>query len=135
MDLKEIQALIKFVAKSGAQEVSLETEDFKQRAGSLRGSIMIVGPLLARFGKGFIPKPGGDKIGRRRLDTHFIGFEKLGAKFNYDDKNGFFEITVKENMIPTASVSISSKSTPTHFFTASCIVILAHGGFTSNCLP
>ena len=49
----------------------LETEDFKKRAASLRGSIMIVGPLLARFGKGFIPKPGGDKIGRRRLDTHF----------------------------------------------------------------
>jgi UDP-N-acetylglucosamine 1-carboxyvinyltransferase len=58
----------------------LETEDFKTRAGSLRGSIMIVGPLLARFGKGFIPKPGGDKIGRRRLDTHFEGFTMLGGK-------------------------------------------------------
>src|SRR5690606_29915568 len=62
----------------------LETEAFKVKAASLRGSIMILGPLLARYGKGKIPKPGGDKIGRRRLDTHFVGFEKLGAKFNYD---------------------------------------------------
>ena len=57
---------------------------------------MIVWPPLARFGKAAIPRPGGDKIGRRRLDTHFIGFEKLGAEFNYDDKNGFFQINAKE---------------------------------------
>ena len=65
-----------------AKEINLdyfETEDFKKRAGSLRGSIMIVGPLLARYGRGYIPKPGGDKIGRRRLDTHFEGFVKLGG--------------------------------------------------------
>ena len=74
----------------------LESEDFKKRAGSLRGSIMIVGPLLARFGKGFIPKPGGDKIGRRRLDTHFEGFMKLGAKFNYDAGEHFYSIEGKE---------------------------------------
>jgi UDP-N-acetylglucosamine 1-carboxyvinyltransferase len=73
----------------------LETEDFKKRAGSLRGSIMIVGPLLARFGKGFIPKPGGDKIGRRRLDTHFEGFTLLGAKFNYDAGEHFYSIEGK----------------------------------------
>ena len=63
-----------------ADEVDIEylhTEEFRQKGSSLRGSIMIVGPLLARFGKGYIPKPGGDKIGRRRLDTHFIGFQKL----------------------------------------------------------
>ncbi len=70
----------------------LETEDFKKKASALRGSIMILGPLLARFGKGKIPKPGGDKIGRRRLDTHFIGFEKLGAKFNYNSKDSFYHI-------------------------------------------
>jgi len=70
----------------------LETEEFKKRAASLRGSIMIVGPLLARFGKGFIPKPGGDKIGRRRLDTHFEGFAMLGAKFNYDAGEHFYSI-------------------------------------------
>ena len=74
----------------------LQTEDFRDKGGRLRGSIMIVGPLLARFGQAAIPRPGGDKIGRRRLDTHFIGFEKLGATFNYDDKNGFFEINATE---------------------------------------
>ena len=73
----------------------LNSEDFKVRGASLRGSIMIVGPLLARFGKGYIPKPGGDKIGRRRLDTHFIGFEKLGAKFTYDSKNHFYKASGK----------------------------------------
>ncbi len=70
----------------------LESVDFKKRAAALRGSIMIVGPLLARFGKGFIPKPGGDKIGRRRLDTHFEGFAMLGAKFNYDTNEHFYSI-------------------------------------------
>jgi UDP-N-acetylglucosamine 1-carboxyvinyltransferase len=70
----------------------LETEDFKKRASSLRGSIMIVGPLLARYGRGFIPKPGGDKIGRRRLDTHFEGFALLGAKFNYDAGEHFYSV-------------------------------------------
>lgn len=74
----------------------LETEDFKKRAGSLRGSIMIVGPLLARFGKGYIPKPGGDKIGRRRLDTHFEGLATLGAKFNYDAGEHFYSIESKQ---------------------------------------
>ena len=67
-----------------------ETEDFYKKASSLRGSIMILGPLLAVYGFGVIPKPGGDKIGRRRLDTHFLGFEKLGATFNYDHTDGYF---------------------------------------------
>ncbi len=74
----------------------LESEDFKKRAGALRGSIMIVGPLLGRFGKGYIPKPGGDKIGRRRLDTHFEGLQKLGAKFNYDAGEHFYSIESKQ---------------------------------------
>ena len=74
----------------------LESEDFKRDGGSLRGSIMIVGPLLARFGKGFIPKPGGDKIGRRRLDTHFQGFIKLGAKFRYNREEHFYGVEAKE---------------------------------------
>ncbi len=73
----------------------LKTEKFAQQATTLRGSIMIVGPLLGRFGKGYIPKPGGDKIGRRKLDTHFIGFEKLGAKFNYDSSTNFFTVEGK----------------------------------------
>lgn len=70
----------------------LESDEFKQKAASLRGSIMILGPLLARYGKARIPRPGGDKIGRRRLDTHFLGFEKLGAKFNYSSKDSFYSI-------------------------------------------
>ena len=74
----------------------LESDDFKKRAGSLRGSIMIVGPLLARFGRGFIPKPGGDKIGRRRLDTHFEGFVKLGAVFNYDAGEHFYSVDAEK---------------------------------------
>jgi UDP-N-acetylglucosamine 1-carboxyvinyltransferase len=78
-----------------ADEVNLEylkTDTYKKKGASLRGSIMIMGPLLTRFNKAFLPKPGGDKIGRRRLDTHFLGFEKLGAKFNYDSNESFYSV-------------------------------------------
>ncbi len=74
----------------------LSSEDYKIKSSSIRGSIMIVGPLLARYGKGYIPRPGGDKIGRRRLDTHFIGFEKLGANFVYDSKEEFYRVTADQ---------------------------------------
>jgi UDP-N-acetylglucosamine 1-carboxyvinyltransferase len=74
----------------------LESDEFKIKGGSLRGSIMIVGPLLTRFGKGYIPKPGGDKIGRRRLDTHFIGFQKLGAQFRYKAGESFYGVEAKK---------------------------------------
>jgi len=70
----------------------LESDKFKKDGSSLRGSIMIVGPLLARFGKGYIPRPGGDKIGRRRLDTHFDGFIKLGASFRYNKDEKFYGV-------------------------------------------
>lgn len=70
----------------------LSSEAFRKKSGRLRGSVMLAGAMLARFGKAYIPKPGGDKIGRRRLDTHIIGFEKLGVKFNYDDNLSFFEL-------------------------------------------
>ncbi len=70
----------------------LKSEAFKKQGAGLRGSIMIIGPLLARFGVGYMPQPGGDKIGRRRLDTHFVGFEKLGAKFSYDSASCFYEV-------------------------------------------
>ena len=73
----------------------LNSEDYRKRAARLRGSVMIIGPLLARYGKGFIPKPGGDKIGRRRLDTHFIGFQKLGAQFDFDSNSNFFSVSAK----------------------------------------
>ncbi|WP_338875136.1 UDP-N-acetylglucosamine 1-carboxyvinyltransferase [Spirosoma sp. SC4-14] len=66
----------------------LESDTYKRKAAALRGSVMLLGPMLARFKKGRIPRPGGDKIGRRRLDTHFLGFEKLGAQFNYDANDG-----------------------------------------------
>jgi UDP-N-acetylglucosamine 1-carboxyvinyltransferase len=74
----------------------LKSQEYVQQAASLRGSIMMIGPLLARFGKGFIPQPGGDKIGRRRLDTHFIGLQKLGATFNYDAKNSWYTISASK---------------------------------------
>ena len=70
----------------------LKTEDYRIRGSKLRGSVMVIGPLLARFGLAYIPKPGGDKIGRRRLDTHFIGFQKLGATINVDPAGEFFEV-------------------------------------------
>jgi UDP-N-acetylglucosamine 1-carboxyvinyltransferase len=94
------------VEKTGHEEYSFQSDDvnvdylispeFKKKGGSLRGSIMIVGPLLARFGRAYMPKPGGDKIGRRRVDTHFLGFESLGAAFNYDDEAEFFKVEAKK---------------------------------------
>ena len=108
-DIKDVNKLIELLGDMGvdvtrisadtysfeAKNIDLnffQSEAFKTKGGGLRGSIMIVGPLLARFGKASIPKPGGDKIGRRRLDTHFLGFEKLGAKFNYNPDDGFFNV-------------------------------------------
>lgn len=91
----EVNRLNKDTYEFRAANINLEfftSQTFKNKGGGLRGSIMIVGPLLARFGKAAIPKPGGDKIGRRRLDTHFLGLEKLGAKFNYNQETGFFNI-------------------------------------------
>jgi UDP-N-acetylglucosamine 1-carboxyvinyltransferase len=82
-----------------AKEINLEflkSDNYKKLAKSIRGSIMIVGPLLARFGFGSIPRPGGDKIGRRRLDTHFESFKKLGAEFNYDKEESFFNVKAKK---------------------------------------
>ncbi|MBN2173557.1 MAG: UDP-N-acetylglucosamine 1-carboxyvinyltransferase [Bacteroidales bacterium] len=70
----------------------LKSDEFKQKGSSLRGSIMILGPLLSRFKKGYMPQPGGDKIGRRRLDTHFVGLTNLGAKFNYIESESLYQI-------------------------------------------
>lgn len=74
----------------------LKTEVFAVKGASLRGSIMIIGPLLARFGIGYIPQPGGDKIGRRRLDTHFTGLQKLGASFNFNSNQSFYSVEAKK---------------------------------------
>lgn len=76
----------------------LHTEDFLKKAQSLRGSVMIIGPLVARFGEAVLPKPGGDKIGRRRLDTHLIGIEKLGGKFDYDSSKRVYNITAPHGL-------------------------------------
>lgn len=112
-DIRDVNKLIDLLADLGvsiqrqgpgsysfkADDLNLEymtSPEFKEKGGALRGSIMIVGPLLARFGKGFIPKPGGDKIGRRRLDTHFIGFQKLGAKFRYNQDESFYGVEGKK---------------------------------------
>jgi len=108
-DIRDVNKLIDLLASLGvkvdrkgngvvvmqADQVNmdyLETAEFAKQAAALRGSIMIVGPLLARFGKACIPKPGGDKIGRRRLDTHFIGFMNLGAQFDFDGKEEFYRV-------------------------------------------
>ncbi len=112
-DIRDVNKLIELLASLGvkiektasdtysfqANNINIDylyTDDFKRQAGSLRGSIMIIGPLLSRFGVGFIPQPGGDKIGRRRLDTHFIGLEKLGAEFHFDQTNHFYKIKAKK---------------------------------------
>jgi UDP-N-acetylglucosamine 1-carboxyvinyltransferase len=81
-----------------ADEIDVDfqiSEEFKKKGSALRGSVMIVGPMLARFGRGYIPKPGGDKIGRRRLDTHFIGFQNLGASFDFDGEENFYKVEAK----------------------------------------
>ena len=87
----ESDSVISFQATSVDLDY-LQTPEFRTQSSSLRGSIMIVGPLLARYGKAFIPKPGGDKIGRRRVDTHFTGFQKLGARFEFDTSDPFFKV-------------------------------------------
>lgn len=111
----------------------LQTADFKQRASALRGSIMIMGPLLARFGKAYFPKPGGDKIGRRRLDTHFIGFQKLGATFNFDSDEIFYTVEGRNlkgtymlldeaSVTGTANIMMAAVMTPgvTTIYNAAC---------------
>ena len=74
----------------------LQSQDYFKKSGRLRGSVMLAGPLLARFKKAYLPKPGGDKIGRRRLDTHIVGFERLGATYNYNSNTGFFALEAIE---------------------------------------
>jgi len=112
-DILDVNKLIELVGELGckveklkkgsyrftAAEVNtkyLQSEEYRKKAASLRGSVMLLGPILARFGAASIPKPGGDKIGRRRLDTHFIGFQNLGAKFNFDSNENLFHIDASE---------------------------------------
>ena len=106
-DIRDVNKLIELLSELGvtirrltsssvsfrAQQINLDylrSQDFKENVGSLRGSIMILGPLIARFGMGVVYTPGGDKIGRRRLDTHFIGLQNLGVTFRYDESEKIF---------------------------------------------
>ena len=111
----------------------LQSIEFRKRASSLRGSIMIMGPLLARFGKAYFPKPGGDKIGRRRLDTHFIGFEKLGARFEFNPDEIFYTVHAESlkgtymlldeaSVTGTANIVMAAVLTPgtTTIYNAAC---------------
>ncbi|MEW5846014.1 MAG: UDP-N-acetylglucosamine 1-carboxyvinyltransferase [Bacteroidota bacterium] len=111
----------------------LTTNDFKVKAAAIRGSIMVVGPLLARYGRAYAPKPGGDKIGRRRLDTHFLGFQKLGASFNFDTRENFFTLEGKNmrgaymlldeaSVTGTANILMAAVLTPgtTTIYNAAC---------------
>ena len=94
----EVERLAEGTYSFRAENIDLDymrSDDYHNRCRRLRGSVMMIGPLLARFGVGYIPKPGGDKIGRRRLDTHFLGFQKLGAKFDFDQAEGFFSVEAK----------------------------------------
>ncbi|HEY4154748.1 MAG TPA: UDP-N-acetylglucosamine 1-carboxyvinyltransferase [Puia sp.] len=95
----KINRISRHVCSFQADDVNvdyLNSETYRIKSGRLRGSIMLAGPLLARFKKAFVPKPGGDKIGRRRLDTHIIGFEKLGARFSYDTGADYFRLEAPE---------------------------------------
>lgn len=111
-DIKDVNILIDVLRELGVKVTRLNAHDYtfqaddinigflyeqslKNKASNLRGSIMIIGPLLSRFGVGYIPRPGGDKIGRRRLDTHFIGFQKLGAEFYYDPVDNYYKVNAK----------------------------------------
>ena len=95
----EVERIQKGIYRFNAANVNLDfmkTPEYAKKAASLRGSIMIIGPLLARFGKGLIPQPGGDKIGRRRVDTHFIGLQKLGASFTFDNEKHWYSVTASK---------------------------------------
>jgi len=112
-DILDVNKLIELLAGMGvkveklgkgsysfqAEDINLEyfkSQEFRKKGGGLRGSIMLIGPLLARYGKAYMPHPGGDKIGRRRLDTHFIGLQNLGAKFDFENVNTFYSVSAPE---------------------------------------
>ena len=123
---RERDSVVSFEASDLSQGY-LKTAEFREQSASLRGSIMIVGPLLARFGKALIPQPGGDKIGRRRVDTHFIGFQKLGAVFEFNSSDSFY--TVKAASLKGEFIHLDEASVTG---TANIIMaaVLAHGKTT-----
>ena len=132
----EINRIDRHTCSFKAENIDLaymQGDDFKKRASSLRGSIMIMGPLIARFGKAYFPKPGGDKIGRRRLDTHFYGFQKLGANFKFDSDEVFYTVEAENlkgtyilldeaSVTGTANILMAAVMTPgtTTIYNAAC---------------
>jgi UDP-N-acetylglucosamine 1-carboxyvinyltransferase len=110
VDVKKISESSYTFKSSNIDLEYLNSADFKAKGAGLRGSIMIIGPLLARFGKGYIPSPGGDKIGRRRLDTHFIGFMKLGAKFEYLADEQFYKVSAENGRLKGAYMLLDEAS-------------------------
>ncbi|MCD4737040.1 MAG: UDP-N-acetylglucosamine 1-carboxyvinyltransferase [Bacteroidales bacterium] len=151
-DIRDVNKLINLLAELGvkveklgkesfsfqADEINLnylKTKKFKDKAAAIRGSVMIIGPLLSRFKKGFIPQPGGDKIGRRRLDTHFNGLIKLGAEFNYDETNRCYHI-VGDNL--RGCYMLLDEASVTGTANIVMAAVLAHGTttiFNAACEP
>lgn len=141
-EILDVMQLIELLSKMGVQverlskgsftfrakEINIDymqSPEFRSAATRLRGSVMMIGPLLARFGSAYMPKPGGDQIGRRRLDTHFIGFEKLGAKFNFDTDDKFYTISAPTGLQGTYMLLDEASVTGT----ANIIMaaVMAHG--------
>lgn len=113
----------------------LKTETFRRKAAGLRGSIMITGPLLARFRKAYMPRPGGDKIGRRRLDTHFLGFEKLGADFHYNPDEYFFTVTANSLKGSYILLDEASVTGTANLIMAACLAQGTTTLFNAACEP
>jgi len=113
----------------------MQTPEFRKKAASLRGSIMIIGPLLARFKKAYMPKPGGDKIGRRRLDTHFLGFQQLGAQFNYDTQESFFSIDATQLKGTSMLLEEASVTGTANIVMAACLAQGVTTIFNAACEP
>lgn len=121
-----------------AKQINLEllkSEEYKIKAASLRGSIMILGPLVARFGKGYIAQPGGDKIGRRRLDTHFFGLQQLGAKFSYEAGEQFYRIESKKLQGKYMLLDEASVTGTANILMASCLAQGKTTIFNAACEP
>src|SRR5215212_5709546 len=113
----------------------LRSKEFKKKSGRLRGSVMLAGPMLSRFKKAFIPKPGGDKIGRRRLDTHILGFEKLGAKFSYHNEDGFFHLESAELKGTTMLLDEPSVTGTANLLMAACLAEGTTTIYNAACEP
>ena len=131
--MRDMGVKVQYIDKSSytfqADEVNLayiQSEEFMQKCSSLRGSVMLLGPLVARFGKALISKPGGDKIGRRRIDTHLLGIQKLGADFSYNPEQGVFELIAPEEGLKGADMLLDEASVTG---TANIVMaaVLAHG--------